>query len=439
MANATYFSCLICIIYVALVASTAGKANENSYYYQHWCGQGALEYLDDQKCQKFFPSSFTRDWRCDMGDDLQPEQIKSLLDAGFVEDGKPLSDIKVDVDKLSSIVTSGANLCLIVSKRSGSTIYNKYFCAGERSASEAFETWSSSKIFAMANAASHLRINESTCGPSPTIFGDDGFTNGKHGKTALGDLATIICSYDHTAGYTSNSLSSFFHDIGWRSRINSLINSPWLGVQTPGQTLGGNYGEASPPDLSLNVLDSKSTQTCQADKDPWTTIYSNTISSLTAAELTRRIAMHRDIPPSIRFPGMEWQDAQNILMGAESSLLFSNVQWGGMSTDTAIFLQQSLGNMTAIDEASRGTWRIFSKLGAGYSSSRSVGEIVSNAYACLPNIGMGGQGKVDGTGFEFTINVRGSQPNDSSLLKAQEQVFVAMKQAVEALIAGKLF
>ena len=45
-----------------------------------------------------------------------------------------------------------------------------------------------------------------------------------------------------TAGYSSNSLSSYFNDIGWRSRENSLV-SDWM--QVPG-TLGGNYGEATP-------------------------------------------------------------------------------------------------------------------------------------------------------------------------------------------------
>lgn len=38
----------------------------------------------------------------------------------------------------------------------------------------------------------------------------------------------------------------------------------------------------------------------------------------------------------------------------------------------------------AVEAAAQGKWRIFSKLGAGYSNSRYVGEIVNNAYACLP-------------------------------------------------------
>ena len=62
---------------------------------------------------------------------------------------------------------------------------------------------------------------------------------GKYGKTALGDLSTIIASYDHTMGYTSNSLSSYFHDLGWRTRINDLVTGSWL--NQPTNSLGGNY------------------------------------------------------------------------------------------------------------------------------------------------------------------------------------------------------
>jgi hypothetical protein len=62
---------------------------------------------------------------------------------------------------------------------------------------------------------------------------------GKHGKTPLGDLATIVVSYDHTQGYSSNSLSSYFHDLGFRQRLDDLVAGPWLNRAT--ETLGGNY------------------------------------------------------------------------------------------------------------------------------------------------------------------------------------------------------
>lgn len=174
----------------------------------------------------------------------------------------------------------------------------------------------------MANAAGHLRTNETSCGEAARrhLFGVDGSVTGKHGLTLLGDLATVICSYDQTAGYSSNSLSSYFHDLGWRDRINTLVQD-WL--LTPGttnrpsdlpQTLGGNYGEATPSDLTLDVTahtpTTATTAECAAEKDPWPVVYSNSLSALSAAELVRRLALHRELPQSLRFPGATWRDVQ---------------------------------------------------------------------------------------------------------------------------------
>jgi hypothetical protein len=198
----------------------------------------------------------------------------------------------------------------------------------------------SSKVFAMANAAGHLRSNETKCGDAlhNHLFGLDGSVTGKHGVTLLGDLATIICSYDETAGYTSNSLSSYFHDIGWRGRANGLVQN-WLliggnttttssankvshknpakNAKQPGsdlpQTLGGNYGEASPSDLTLTVTSTSSAsnpEQCAADKDPWPVVYSNSLSALSAAEMVRRIALHRELPQELQYPGAVWKDIQ---------------------------------------------------------------------------------------------------------------------------------
>jgi hypothetical protein len=68
----------------------------------------------------------------------------------------------------------------------------------------------------------------------------------------------------------------------------------------------------------------------------------------------------------------------------EDSELFPSVQWGGMTADTSVYLQSAL-NISDVELQSKGNWRIFSKLGAGFSSSRLVGEITNNAYACLPS------------------------------------------------------
>ena len=107
--------------------------------------------------------------------------------------------------------------------------------------------------------------------------------------------------------------------------------------------------------------------------------------------------------------------------------------------------------MTQIEDNSHGNYRIFSKLGAGYSSSRSKGEILSNAYACLPIVGSDGsdsdgKGKSgsgasidqNSNGVEFTIHVRGSIDNDVTLVAVEEQVLEAMVATVNAIVDGTL-
>jgi hypothetical protein len=108
----------------------------------------------------------------------------------------------------------------------------------------------------MANAAGKSREECSASGLtsfttglliSPPQPNHDLFSSltGNHGKTALGDLSTIIASYDHTMGYSSNSLSSYFHDLGWRTRINELVTGSWL--NRPTNSLGGNYVSSLSP------------------------------------------------------------------------------------------------------------------------------------------------------------------------------------------------
>jgi hypothetical protein len=103
-----------------------------------------------------------------------------------------------------------------------------------------------------------------------------------------------------------------------------------------------------------------------------------------------------------------------------------------MSTDIAVFLQ-STDKVKAFlaDEAShQNQWRIFSKLGDGFSNSRYRGEIVNNAYSCLPKYNSEGQAV---GGYEFTITVRGSVPDDSSLTKVETKVMNAFNGAMNFL------
>lgn len=200
--------------------------------------------------------------------------------------------------------------------------------------------------------------------------------------------------------------------------------------------MGGNYGEATPTDLtyvvSTEYLDGK-TNSCQADKDTFVGKYNNTITALSAVEMTRRIALHREIPLDLQFPGATWKDMQNILYGAESSDFFPGLEFGGMSADTAVFLQSSTQMSSLLNTANhQDKWRIFSKLGAGWSTSRSVGEIVSNIYACVPIYDASGVNVIDG--YEFTLSVRGSVPQDSVLDQVEKTVLNAVNRAMDFVV-----
>jgi hypothetical protein len=112
-------------------------------YYDNWCG-GSLEYLDDGKCAKVFPAETAdRAWSCAGPSSSVPTEV------GFQAD-TILADVAVDTMALDGVVNdSDVNLCVIVTQRvanvsapSGVTLYNKYLCAGDYSATVAYETWS---------------------------------------------------------------------------------------------------------------------------------------------------------------------------------------------------------------------------------------------------------------------------------------------------------
>jgi len=179
------------------------------------------------------------------------------------------------------------------------------------------------------------RMNEE-CG-----FALNANSTGKNGVTPLGDLMTIICSYDTTkgpspllsspllsspllsssslllivcvTGYASNSLAEWYATVGTQKRMNGLL-SKWLykdrystflwaaisdlmvmscSSPRPQETFAGTYGMPPPPDLSYSFSDrSKSIKNHQCNVTPSLTFdpnLNNQISTFTASELTRYI------------------------------------------------------------------------------------------------------------------------------------------------------
>ncbi len=127
-------------VLLVLLCAVLTQATGN-WYYDHWCGHG-LQYLDDAKCAKKFPTNFNRDWSC-------PVATLTTAPQGFYPD-TDLANVKVDTTTLSELITtSDVNACVVVTKRvkdataeNGVRLYHKYLCGGSWSTSTPFETWS---------------------------------------------------------------------------------------------------------------------------------------------------------------------------------------------------------------------------------------------------------------------------------------------------------
>ena len=228
-------SALLIFISIAIL-SEASSFGSNDYYYDNWCNNinGALEFLDDAKCVKKFPTNFDRDFMCPV---LFPNS-----GLGYNLD---VTEDKIVTDKtaLSGIATAhNVSIEVIMIRRTQSDVYYKYMTDGE-SYWTPWETWSVSKIFALANAAGKLR---EVCN---YVMGLDATTTSPFDpETPLGDLATIISSYDHQY-YTSNSLAAYFHDVGTHDRIYDLVRGDFMSRADTIEELGGNYGESVPVSL----------------------------------------------------------------------------------------------------------------------------------------------------------------------------------------------
>ena len=208
------------------------------------------------------------------------------------------------------------------------------------------------------------------------------------------DLATIVASYDSTAGYTSNALGKWFGAVGGHRRLSRDIVQGWLG--RTGESFGGSFGAAIPADLQPSSFASQeSAKTCPLALD-LSSPDGNFLSTFTMAELVRRLVLHRELPARYRWPGISsFASIQELLYGARTSVLFPGLRWGGLSADTAVYVQKSV-NINNVDAQTEGNWRIFSKIGFGRT------EVTYNAYACLHDIefvlsAVGSSGSLSGT------------------------------------------
>ena len=539
------------LILVFIISSLAGvqliTASTNdkhqSIYYSHWCKEngkidGACQYLDDKYCQKVFPSTTNRDFMCP----IVFETNEQIVNEGY----KPATEINSIVPNTTALkpylINDDFKITVILIRRNEShhPFYN-YLTNDVLNTTNVYQPWSSSKPFAIINAASTIHqkcdctyhnnesLNDHDDDDHPLFNNDDKCIKTPNAKTLkitqqymknvssfgitkdnnsdinidinyadisqiliskfandsnifgldsieyntgypLGDLITIIHSYHSDSpinnsfdqinpNYQSNCLAYYFLNIGGRQQLNDNIHTKWLNLNDSNsdsnsssinkQSLGGNYGcDSENYTLGYQFVSNKNyiyhqnqiqnmsnqsnmTKRCNMNETNFVTI-SNQLSSLTSAEMYKRIIMTRE-EPQWSYPNTSWIDVENLLYGANPSIMFPNITFGGASTDTSIYIQSGL-NMTNIEYESNGQWRIFSKLGGGCTDKHC--DVAYNGYACFPTIDHD-QDSVN-LGVEFVISAFYSI-NTSDVCVVDTLFENNIASVVSAIVNGKLY
>jgi hypothetical protein len=129
------------------VSPTSGNG-DSAWYYKNWCGHpGALQYLDDGLCAKVFPSNFTRDFKCPNVYQTIPSTYSKDLVASL-----PERNNWVNESAFTNIpYANQVELAMILVKRDlNGRPYFHYVSNGRQA--NAYETWSSSKVFVVQKA-----------------------------------------------------------------------------------------------------------------------------------------------------------------------------------------------------------------------------------------------------------------------------------------------
>jgi len=338
-------------------------------------GGDHYEFLDDVCHKKRYPSRLDREHTCPV---FASTASPVLPDGRAVRYQPATADADVDDEALVGIAPSGLDVTVILVRRVNGVPHYRYLSNGSHA--DTFQPWSSTKFMAIANAAAALRAGSG--------YGV-GLTASVRG-VALGDLITIVHNYDERQ-FSSNGLARYFHNIGGRARAQELV-SGWL-ERPAAETFGGNYG-VSEPALGYTFVEGTGASVSIAPDTSGGR--ANHLSTFTLAEFLKRVVMHRE-DASTRLPGVQWADLKTLFYGAEQSSMYTS-RWGGMSADPAIYVQAALP-IDAVEQQSRGTWRVFGKLGFGN------GEFVHVSYACLPVVDAAGTPVAD-AGKEVLIATR---------------------------------
>ncbi|MFY8273059.1 hypothetical protein AAEU32_02875 [Pseudoalteromonas sp. SSDWG2] len=273
----------------------------------------------------------------------------------------------------------------------------KYFA--NRTQSQVYEPWSSSKVMAITGALSHMRAK-----------GNVGAL-AKAGDVPVVDLITSIHSYqaEGAADGNSNAIATYFANLATRGHLSSLFHDTWLKLDDPSIHFSGAYANEvfTPSNLNwqqgnevvaapyfLKASDDPHYQTYRCDSCALTG--NKPMTTLAQAEWLKRLSMH-SLEPSTAHPNLTAEDIEVLFYGHPNAI-------GGMSKGIGLSLHHAIarafGNKESseaihwLENSSDGKWRVWQKIGWGPSETRGQSEQVLIAQVCLPH---------DATSRSFTI------------------------------------
>lgn len=316
-----------------------------------------LRYLDDSERKKRYPGDRTR-----------------YLPGEYILHTEPLKEFEVpELDP---------RLCWALVRFHRSPHGGLSLSRSEGGEARLFNPWSASKVMSIALASLSLRDSGS------------GLTGSVRGLP-LGDLVTLICSYDVTRAFgttplNSNNAASYFH---------SLIGPP-----SPTRQLRARLGI----DERAAFETSYGTTFRDDPRVPRPQGYTGGMGRGKGQKLMNaRILASGFCSALIQ---MNPEDLKILLYGAELSRWYSTycdkvrVEMGGMCADPSIYVQSAF-DLNRIEQESGGRWRIFSKIGYGPATRERGNEFVLLSYFSLPVIDATG-GPVANLGREGVLAAR---------------------------------
>jgi len=409
------------VLVLAVISVWGAKQSTDSSIYslrKTWqiCGSRPSHYsgVNDLACSKRFANTFDRAWTC--------RTRYSQVPQGYLPSTAAASRVSIDRTALKFVDPSVDVTVVHVIRDARGVPHYKYF--SNQPKTRTWYPWSSVKYLAVSAAA---QVLQRACGSVS-------LSELKEANTGipLSDLATVITTYQQ-ARFSSNSLAAYFKSIAGVDEMNKILKEK-LGL--PEESFENNWGGTIPSELGFTFVKPDGTSCSVPNR--WKAAGDSAISGLALNELFRRIVHHNDIPESHRLQ-IGSSTVADLLFGAPASesKLFPKLQYGGLSHDTSIFIQQGLESAglspATMDSISAGEWRIFAKYGFGTSETRGTTEMVIPGYACVPYIDNRGN-SIPNKGLEFFVTVyQSAKQSPTTVDSIQSQVFRSVIQWISQL------